>query len=82
MISASAQLDPGTRSAGLKTTQLPKASAGAIFHDGMAIGKFQGVKIPMTPTGSRVTSTSTSGLTERSTWPSLLTTAAAKYLKM
>lgn len=42
MISAMAQAQPGTRSAGLITTQLPKASAGAIFQAGMAMGKFQG----------------------------------------
>ena len=36
MMSANAQALPGTRSAGLRTTQLPKASAGAIFHaDGL-----------------------------------------------
>ena len=46
MISASAQAQPGTRSAGLSTTQLPKASAGAIFQAGIAIGKFHGVMRP------------------------------------
>ena len=37
-ISVSSQADAGTISAGLKTTALPNASAGAIFHAGMAIG--------------------------------------------
>ena len=41
-----AQVQPGTRSAGLMTTVLPQASAGAIFQAGMAIGKFQGVMMP------------------------------------
>jgi len=50
-ISASAQAEPGTRSAGLKTTALPKANAGAIFQAGMAMGKFHGVITPNTPTG-------------------------------
>jgi hypothetical protein len=69
MMSASAQALPGTRSAGLSTTQLPKASAGAIFQAGIAIGKFQGVMRPMTPTGSRVISTPTPGRTEGTTSP-------------
>src|SRR5262249_41387307 len=43
MMSESAHAEPGTKSAGLNTTALPYASAGAIFHDGIAIGKFQGV---------------------------------------
>src|SRR6185503_7904946 len=30
-------------SAGLRTTVLPKASAGAVFHRGIASGKFHGV---------------------------------------
>ena len=32
----------GVNEAGLKTTVLPAISAGVIFHDGIAIGKFQG----------------------------------------
>ena len=43
----------GVRLAGLSTTVLPKASAGAIFQAGIAIGKFQGVTIAQTPSGSR-----------------------------
>ena len=49
-MSAIAQAQPGTRSAGLNTTVLPYASAGAIFQAGMAIGKFHGVISPTTPT--------------------------------
>src|SRR3989449_11392174 len=52
-MSASAQPQPGTRSAGLNTTQLPYASAGAIFQAGIAIGKFQGVIRPATTIGLR-----------------------------
>ncbi len=33
------------------TTPLPASSAGKIFHDGIATGKFHGVIIPTTPTG-------------------------------
>ena len=39
--------------AGLKTTVLPHTRAGAIFQDGIAIGKFQGVITPITPIGWR-----------------------------
>ncbi len=37
--------------AGLKTTVFPATSAGAIFHAGMATGKFQGVISAATPSG-------------------------------
>ena len=43
----------GVSVAGLKTTVLPATSAGAIFQDGIAIGKFHGVMTPMTPMGMR-----------------------------
>ena len=39
--------------AGLNTTVFPETSAGVIFHDGIAIGKFHGVMTPMTPIGIR-----------------------------
>ena len=41
----------GVRLAGLNTTVLPETSAGAIFHTGIAIGKFHGVMIATGPTG-------------------------------
>ena len=81
MISVSAQAQPGTRSAGLNTTQLPYASAGAIFHAGIASGKFHGVMMPTTPTGSRVISTLMPGRTEGSTSPAWRTTSPAKKRK-
>ena len=37
--------------AGLKTTALPVTSAGAIFHTGIATGKFHGVTTATTPKG-------------------------------
>ena len=43
--------DSGVCDAGLKTTVLPQTSAGMIFHDGIAIGKFHGVMIEQTPSG-------------------------------
>src|SRR5262249_58620346 len=60
-ISASAAAVAGVGPAGLITTVLPNASAGADFHEGIAIGKFQGVINPNTPTGSRDVLTSTPG---------------------
>jgi hypothetical protein len=47
----------GVSSAGLTTTQLPAASAGAMPQPRIGIGKFQGTMIPTTPSGSwKVTS--------------------------
>src|SRR3982751_501885 len=45
--------DNGVCDAGLKTTVLPQTSAGMIFQDGIAIGKFQGVIIELSPSGCR-----------------------------
>ena len=42
----------GVSSAGLRTTVLPAASAGANPHAAMGIGKFQGTMMPTTPSGS------------------------------
>ena len=42
----------GVHSAGLTSTALPAASAGAKPHDAMVIGKFHGVMTPTTPSGS------------------------------
>ncbi len=48
----------GVSSAGFSTSVLPAASAGPIFQEAIASGKFQGVISPTTPSGSRkVTST-------------------------
>ena len=47
----------GVSSAGLSTTVLPAASAGAKPQPAMGIGKFQGTMMPTTPSGSwKVTS--------------------------
>ena len=48
----------------------------------MAIGKFHGVMMPMTPTGSRVISTRIPGRTEGSISPASRRTSPAKNLKM
>src|SRR3954452_2462089 len=49
-----AALVAGVSSLGLKTIVLPAIKAGNIFQLGTAIGKFQGVIRPMTPTESRI----------------------------
>ncbi len=41
----------GVSSAGLNTTVFPAITAGKIFHDGIATGKFHGVTHPTTPSG-------------------------------
>ncbi len=46
--------DSGVSSDGFNTTVLPHTSAGMIFHDGIAIGKFHGVIIEQTPIGWRI----------------------------
>src|SRR5437867_1455964 len=45
----------GVYEAGLMTTELPAAMAGAIFHAAIWIGKFHGVMPTHTPIGSRRT---------------------------
>src|SRR6185436_20268408 len=45
--------ESGVSVAGLITTVLPRISAGIIFHEGIAIGKFHGVMSPAMPIGWR-----------------------------
>ena len=56
-------------SAGLKTIVSPQTSAGAIFQLGIAIGKFQGVIAPTTPTGMRTLIMNLSGSSDGVVWP-------------
>ena len=77
MISVSDQALAGTALAGLNTTALPKASAGAIFQAAVAMGKFHGVMMATTPTGSRRVSISTPGRTESAVSPIWRSTSAA-----
>ena len=46
--------ESGVSVAGFSTTVSPQISAGRIFHDGIAIGKFHGVMMPHTPIGWRI----------------------------
>lgn len=50
--SSSFRIDQGVCSAGLRTTALPAANAGASFHTAIRIGKFHGMIWPTTPSGS------------------------------
>ena len=50
-MSANSSAVSGVVSAGLSTTVLPAASAGAIFHASISSGKFQGMICPATPIG-------------------------------
>ena len=59
----------GVSVAGLKTTVLPQTSAGAIFQDGIAIGKFQGVITPITPIGMRTLMLNLSRSSDGVVWP-------------
>src|SRR5271169_5987778 len=45
--------ESGVSSAGFSTTVFPLMSAGIIFHEGMAMGKFHGVIMPQTPMDCR-----------------------------
>ncbi len=46
------RIEAGVCSAGLRTTALPAARAGASFHTAIRIGKFHGMIWPTTPSGS------------------------------
>jgi hypothetical protein len=70
-LSSSTNLSPrsGVSVAGLKTIVFPATSAGAIFHDGIAIGKFHGVITPTTPIGMRTLMLNLSGSSDGVVWP-------------
>ena len=59
----------GVSSAGFSTTVLPHTSAGIIFHDGIAIGKFHGVIAPTTPIGWRMLMFHLSRSSDGVVWP-------------
>ncbi len=61
--------ESGVSEAGLITTVLPTISAGRIFQEGMAIGKFQGVIRPQTPSGWRTDIWYLFGISEGVVWP-------------
>src|SRR4029453_17088218 len=61
--------ESGVSVAGLTTTVLPRISAGIIFHEGIAIGKFQGVIRPAMPIGWRTDIWNLSGISDGVVWP-------------
>ena len=61
--------ESGVRVAGLNTTVLPQTSAGTIFQEGIAIGKFHGVMMPQTPSGCRTDMAHLSRSSDGSVWP-------------
>ena len=59
----------GVSGDGFSTTVLPRISAGKVFQEGMAMGKFHGVIKPTTPTGSRTHRADLSGSSDGTTRP-------------
>jgi hypothetical protein len=64
-------------SAGLSTTVLPNANAGAAFQSGIASGKFHGVISATTPNGSRSVNWSAPGSCAGMTSPTSRTASPA-----
>ena len=52
----------GVYSAGFQTTALPHSSAGTMYQEGTATGKFPAVTIAATPTGLRKVKSCLSGI--------------------
>ena len=69
----------GVSSAGLTTTVLPQTRAGKSFQAGMSIGRFQGVTIPTTPTGSRIVIANRLGRPDGTTSPNMRRPSPAMY---
>ena len=61
----------GVSDDGLNTTVLPVTSAGIIFQQGIAIGKFQGVMMPATPSGWRMLIAHLSGSSDGTVSPAI-----------
>ena len=62
--------------AGLATTVLPTASAGAILFASSVNGKFQGMMAPTTPSGRRTTSPKAPGTESGTCFPRIAPDAA------
>ena len=76
LASATAQI--AVEGAGVHTTVLPQASAGATSSAGIVYGQFQGLMTPTTPRARRVSSTRLPGENELgSSPPSRLASSAA-----
>ena len=60
----------GVSGDGFQMMVLPATSAGKIFQEGTAIGKFQGVIRPTTPDGSRTAMPNLFGISTGAVYPS------------
>src|SRR3984893_14412201 len=65
------KVESGVSCAGLITHVLPQTMAGRIFHDGIAMGKFQGVIMPQTPIGERTAMANLLGSSEGVVGPNI-----------
>ena len=77
MMRASSYVVQGVYVAGFSTVVQPTARAGAIFQVARSIGKFQGVMMPTTPTGSLRISPIASDTCVDNTWPLISTASPA-----
>ena len=68
--------------AGFNSTVLPATSAGANFHAGIALGKFQGLICATTPSGLRTAYINTRSRSEGTWIPGIREPSPAKYRKM
>src|SRR5579884_1675484 len=66
------KVDNGVSCAGLITQVLPQTKAGRSFHDGIAMGKFQGVIMAQTPSGWRTAMANLLGSSEGVVGPNSL----------
>src|SRR5689334_24141276 len=72
MICTRLYVENGVSVAGLITTVFPHTSAGMIFHDGIAIGKFHGVTSALTPIEARTLIANLFGISDGVVWPNNL----------
>src|SRR5215469_2115555 len=65
-------VDNGVSCAGLITQVFPQTTAGSSLHDGIAMGKFQGVIMAQMPTGCRTAMANLFGISEGTVGPNIL----------
>ena len=71
----------GVREDGFRTIGQPAIRAAPLFHAGIAIGKFQGVISPTSPTGSRIVMHILSGSSDGTVFPNIRRPSPAAYSK-
>ena len=80
--SASLQAHSGAAVAGFTRTVFPATKAGASFHAGMALGKFQGLICATTPSGRRTAYMNTRSRSEGTWIPGMREPSPPKYRKI